>query len=378
MSTQTVSPHPSAGPARIRASVQKSIPGIPEVREVTIDQPGPREVLIRTVAAGLCRSDLSFINGLLPSYAETPFVAGHEGAGVVVATGSAVTGVKPGDLVVAALSAFCGHCRFCLTGHANICFAPETVRPSTSSPRLSLDGEPVAQCWNVSSFAEMMLVHESQAVRIPDQVPVDVAAILGCAVVTGMGAALRTAKVRPGESVAVLGCGGVGMNAIQGARIAGARRIIAVDRVRSKLELARTFGATDTVLAGPDAVGMVIELSGGGVDHAIELIGTAETCEQAIASVRRGGVVTIVGMMSESDQVRISEFDLTAEKRIQGCDMGSSIPQLDIPFYCDLYLQGRLRLQEQISRKIRLDDLMAGFDALQTGEVARIVVMFDN
>jgi S-(hydroxymethyl)glutathione dehydrogenase/alcohol dehydrogenase len=358
--------------------VQWSIPGTLEVINVGIDQPGPREVLIKTVAAGLCRSDLSFIRGLLPSYAETPFVAGHEGAGIVVATGPGVTSVAPGDLVVAALSAFCGHCKFCLTGHANICFAPETVRPATAAPRLSLDGRPLAQCWNVSAFAEMMLVHESQAVRIPQEVPRQVAPILGCAVVTGMGAALRTAQVRAGESVAVFGCGGVGINAIQGSRIAGARRIIAIDRVASKLELARSFGATDVVLAGNEAVEAVIELSEGGVDQAIEVIGRPETCQQAIASTRRGGTVTIVGMIPESEHLSISEGDLTAEKKVQGCDMGSNLPQLDIPFYCELYRQGRLKLDEQISQTIQLDELMAGFDALDAGEVARTVVVFDD
>jgi S-(hydroxymethyl)glutathione dehydrogenase/alcohol dehydrogenase len=362
----------------MRAAVQRSIPGIPEVVEVSIDQPGPREVLIQTVAAGLCRSDLSFIQGLLPSYAEAPFVAGHEGAGIVVATGQLVTSVAPGDFVVASLSAFCGHCKFCLTGHANICFAAETVRSATAAPRLSLDGKPLAQCWNVSAFAEMMLVHESQAVRIPKEVPRQVAPILGCAVVTGMGAALRTARVRPGESVAVFGCGGVGINAIQGSRIAGARRIIAIDRVPSKLELARSFGATDVVLAGPETVGMLIELSEGGVDQAIEVIGRPETCQQAIASTRRGGTVTFVGMIPESEHISISEGDLTAEKKIQGCDMGSNLPPLDIPFYCELYRQGRLKLDEQISRTIKLDELMAGFDVLDAGEVARTVVVFDR
>jgi S-(hydroxymethyl)glutathione dehydrogenase/alcohol dehydrogenase len=362
----------------MRAAVQRSIPGVPEVCEVCIDQPGPREVLIRTVAAGLCRSDLSFIRGLLPSYAEPPFVAGHEGAGVVVAVGEGVTSVVPGDLVVAALSAFCGHCGFCLTGHANICFGPETIRPAQARPRLSIDGEPIAQCWNVSAFAEMMLVHESQAVRIPQDIPGPVAPILGCAVVTGMGAALRTAQVRAGDSVAVFGCGGVGINAIQGARLAGARRVIAVDRLASKLELACSFGATDVVLAGPDTVGLLVELTHGGVDQAIEVIGTAETCRQAIAATRRGGTVTIVGMIAESDQVGISEHDLTAEKKIQGCDMGSNLPQLDIPFYCELYRQGRLKLDEQISRTLSLDELMVGFDALDSGEVARAVVVFEG
>jgi S-(hydroxymethyl)glutathione dehydrogenase / alcohol dehydrogenase len=357
-------------------AVQWSTSGSPELEALEIDQPLPREVLIKTAAAGVCRSDLSLSLGLLPSYAEPPFVAGHEGAGIVVAVGSAVTSVQPGDLVVAALSAFCGHCHYCLSGHTNLCFSAETVRSQDDPPRLSAGDEPVAQCWNVSSFAEMMLVHESQAVKIPGEIPYQVAGILGCAVVTGMGAALRTARVQPGETVAVFGCGGVGMNAIQGARIAGARRVIAVDRVASKLELARTFGATDLVLSDPDPTGSLLKLTSGGLDHAIEVIGTKTTCEQAIASVHRGGTVTLVGMIPETDRISLGESDLTAEKHIQGCDMGSNIPQLDIPYYCDLYLQGRLKLNEMITRTIPLSELAEGFSSLQGGEVARTVILY--
>lgn len=357
-------------------AVQWSTPGSPELEALEIDQPLPREVLIKTVAAGVCRSDLSLSLGLLPSYAEPPFVAGHEGAGIVVAVGSAVSSVQPGDLVVAALTAFCGHCRYCLSGHTNLCWSAETVRSPNDHARLKARDIPVSQCWNVSSFAEIMLVHETQAVKIPSEIPHEVAGILGCAVVTGMGAALHTARVQPGETVAVFGCGGVGINAIQGAHIAGARRVIAVDRVASKLELARSFGATDVVLSDPDPTGSLLELSGGGVDHAIEAIGTKTTCEQAIASVHRGGTVTLVGMIPETERIALSESDLTAEKHIQGCDMGSNIPQLDIPYYCDLYLQGRLKFDEMITRTISLSDLAEGFSSLQGGEVARTVILY--
>ena len=367
----------SAAATQMTGAVQWANKSTPELSQVLVDQPAPHEVLIKTVAAGICRSDLSLAQGILPSYAAAPFVAGHEGAGVVVAVGSSVTSVHPGDLVVAALTAFCGHCGYCLSGHANLCWSPETLRSESDPPRLFTADKALTQCWNVSSFAEMMLIHESQAVKVPDNLPHAVAGILGCAVVTGMGAALRTAHVKPGDRVAVFGCGGVGLNAIQGARIAGARQIIAVDRVASKLERALAFGATSTVLADVDPTKGVIDASGGGVDHAIEAIGTKQTFEQAIASLRRGGTATLVGMMPETHQINLSESDLTAEKRIQGCDMGSNIPQLDIPYYCDLYLQGRLKLDELITRTVPLSELAAGLDALDSGEVARTVILFE-
>ena len=222
------------------------------IEENEHDNPGPREVLVRTVAAGVCHSDLHFQNGSYPY--PMPAVLGHESAGIVEAVGSQVTYVKPGDHVITCLSAFCGHCEYCLTGHMSLCQEPELQRATDQPQRLSKDGSPVAQFLNLSSFAEYMLVHEHAIAKIREDMPLDRAALIGCGVTTGVGAVIHTAKVEPGSSVAVIGCGGVGLSAINGAAIAGAAQIIAIDTVTSKLELARKFGATHTIDASAEDV----------------------------------------------------------------------------------------------------------------------------
>ncbi|MEY4862246.1 MAG: hypothetical protein RLZ51_341, partial [Pseudomonadota bacterium] len=231
------------------------------IEDVEIDNPGPREVLIRTKVAGLCHSDLHFIEGKYPT--PVPIVLGHESAGVVEKVGSDVTYLKPGDSVITCLSVFCGHCEFCLTGHMSICQTPEVKMPPGKAKRLRWKGQHLNQFTNLSSFAEQMLVHEHAVVKITPDMPMDLAALIGCGVITGYGAAVHTAKVEPGSTVAVVGCGGIGMAAINGARIAGASRIIAVDKDPAKLELARTFGATDGVVSGEDAVKQIQEMTGG-------------------------------------------------------------------------------------------------------------------
>jgi len=215
------------------------------IEDVEIDNPGPREVLIRTSVAGLCHSDLHFIEGKYPT--PVPIVLGHESAGIVEKVGSDVTYLKPGDPVITCLSVFCGHCEFCLTGHMSICQTPEVKMPPGKAKRLRWKGQHLNQFTNLSSFAEQMLVHEHAVVKISPDMPMDLAALIGCGVITGYGAAVHTAKVEPGSTVAVVGCGGIGMAAINGARIAGASRIIAVDKDPAKVEPARTFGATDGV-----------------------------------------------------------------------------------------------------------------------------------
>src|SRR5213083_292143 len=215
------------------------------IENVDIAKPIAREVLVRTVANGVCHSDLHFIEGLYPFAA--PAILGHEAAGIVDSVGPHVTYVKPGDHVIACLSVFCGHCEQCLTGHPNRCFNPETRRAPDDPPRLSQNGQPINQFINISSFAEKMLLHENAVVRIREDMPLEAAALIGCGVMTGVGAALNTAKVEPGSTVAVFGAGGVGLAAIQGSRIAGARMIIAVDISESKLATARELGATHIV-----------------------------------------------------------------------------------------------------------------------------------
>jgi S-(hydroxymethyl)glutathione dehydrogenase/alcohol dehydrogenase len=361
----------------MRAAVLNTCPGDLSIEEVAIDKPGPREVLIRTAAAGLCHSDLHFLEAKYP--AQVPVVIGHESAGVVEAVGDQVTYVKPGDHVITCLSVFCGHCEDCLTGHMSLCQNPETRRGRDEAPRLSRpDGSVMNQFLNLSSFAEEMLVHEHAIVKIDPAMPLDRACLLGCGATTGLGAVMNTAKVEPGSTVAVIGCGGIGLNAVQGALLAGAARIIAIDMLDSKLELARTFGATDLVNAGDgDPVARVMEMTGGGVHYSFEAIGLKIAAEQAFGMLRRGGTATVIGMIPLGQSVELPGFAFLAEKKIQGSTMGSNRFRVDMPRYVDLYMQGRLKLDELVSARIPLEKINDGFAAMKTGEVARSVVVFD-
>lgn len=344
------------------------------IEEISIDAPGPREVRIRNRAVGICHSDLHFADGKVPF--PLPTVLGHEAAGVVIAVGSEVRTVRRGDHVVTCLSAFCGHCVDCVSGHLTLCATGETTRAADDPPRLSIGGAPLSQFVNLSAFAEEMLVHEHACVAIRRDMPFDRAALLGCAVVTGIGAAIHSAGIRPGQLVAVIGCGGVGLSAINGAMIAGAGRIVAIDRIQAKLDLARRFGATDTLLATDNLAEQVIEITAGGVDHAIEAVGRAETVQAAFAMLRRGGAATVAGMMPPGVKVAIEGFRLLEERRLQGSNMGSNRFPSDIPRYIELYMQGRLNLDDLVARHVTLDGINDAFAALRTGEAARSVIMF--
>jgi S-(hydroxymethyl)glutathione dehydrogenase/alcohol dehydrogenase len=360
----------------MKAAVLREINKPLVIEDIQHGTPGPREVLVRTVAAGVCHSDLHFQNGSYPY--PLPAVLGHESAGVVEAVGSDVTYVKPGDHVITCLSAFCGHCEYCLTGHMSLCQEPELQRAPGQPTRLAKDGENIWQFLNLSSFAEYMLVHEHAIAKIRPDMPLDRAALIGCGVTTGVGAVIHTAKVEPGSTVAVIGCGGVGLSAINGAAIAGASRIIAVDMVPSKLELARKFGATDVVNAKEvDAVGTVVELTGGGVHYSFEAIGLKVTAEQSFKMLRRGGTATIIGMIPVGTNIELHGPEFLMERKIQGSNMGSNRFRVDMPRFVEFYLQGRLHLDDLISRRIRLEDVNDGMEALKTGEVARSVIMFD-
>lgn len=347
-----------------------------EIADVAIARPGPREVLIRTRACGVCHSDLHFLDGLYP--APLPLVPGHEAAGVVEAVGEDVTAFKPGDHAVTCFSAFCGRCEFCATGRLSLCVDASTKRRPDEPPRLSHDGKPVHQLLNVAGYAEQLLVHENGAVAIDRDMPFDRAALMGCAVVTGAGAVLNTAKVEAGEHVAVIGCGGIGLAAINAARIAGAARIVAIDPVPAKRELAEKLGATDSF--APDAERLreqVVELTKGGVHHAIEAVGRIGAGELALALLRRGGTATIVGMMPLSEKLPMGALDLLAEKKLQGCLMGSNRFPVDIPRLVDFYLAGRLDLDSVIAERIPLERINEAVAKLRTGESARSVVVFD-
>lgn len=348
------------------------------LEEVTIDGPGPGEVAVRTVASGICHSDLHVIEGDLPM--PPPCILGHEPAGIVEAVGEGVTGFAPGDHVIGCLTAWCGVCRFCTEGRPYLCLTQFAGRPPGARPRLaSRGGDPIAQFANLSSFAERMLCPERSLVKIRDDMPLDRASLIGCGVTTGLGAVINTARVPAGASVVVIGCGGVGLATIQGARIVGAGRIVAVDAQPWKLELARSLGATHAVDASAgDPVAAVQALTGGGADFVFECIGLAVTVQQAVAMTGRGGTSVLVGVVPMTELVPIPTADLTLqEKRLVGSYMGSNRFRFDMPRYVDFYLDGRLRLDEMISARIRLDQVNEAFDRLRRGEAARQVIVFD-
>jgi S-(hydroxymethyl)glutathione dehydrogenase/alcohol dehydrogenase len=359
----------------VKAAVLEHIPGELVIDDVQIDTVGPQEVLVRTTAAGLCHSDLHFMEGKYPH--PVPTVLGHESAGVVEAVGSQVSYLQPGDHVISCISGFCGACRYCLSGRPNLCDVAG-MGAASGPPRFRRGDQPVHQFAGLSSFAEQLLVHENTLVKIRPDMPLDKAALIGCGVTTGVGAVLNTAKVRPGEVVVVIGCGGIGLNAIQAAAIVGAGRIIAIDRIASKRDLALTFGATDVVDASAgDPVGAVLELTGGGVDHAFEAIGLAATAQQAFNMLRKGGTATVIGMIPIGERVEIEGIQLLMEKRLQGSNMGSNRFRLDMPQYVEWYLAGKLKLDELVSAVMPLEKINDGFAALKGGEVARQLVTFE-
>jgi S-(hydroxymethyl)glutathione dehydrogenase/alcohol dehydrogenase len=360
----------------MKAAVLREVGKPLVIEDIQISKPGPREVLIRTEAAGVCHSDLHFVEGSYPY--QLPTVLGHESAGVVEEVGRDVHYVERGDHVITCLSAFCGHCEFCLTGHMSLCQSPELQRPVGEAPRLTKNGEPVHQFLNLSSYAEQMLVHEHALVKIRKDMPLDRAALIGCGVTTGVGAVHNTAGVEPGSTVAVVGCGGVGLACINGAAIAGAGRVIAVDVVASKLELARTFGATDLVDASAgDVVQQVRELTGGGVDYSFEAIGLKASTEQAFRMLKRGGTATVIGMIPVGTMIEIHGVDFLGEKKIQGCAMGSNRFRVDMPRYVEMYLAGKLQLDLMVSQKLPLAQVNDALAIMKQGEVARTVLSFD-
>jgi S-(hydroxymethyl)glutathione dehydrogenase/alcohol dehydrogenase len=361
----------------MKAAVMRAPKTLLAIEEVEIDAPAAREVLVRTKACGVCHSDLHVVDGALP--VPPPSILGHEPAGIVEAVGSAVTAFAPGDHVIGCLSAFCGTCEYCTGGRPNLCGGQATMRRPGERPRLSQRGQPIAQFAHLSAFAEQMLVHENALVRITPEMPLDRAALIGCGVMTGMGAALNTAQVRAGSSCAVIACGGVGLAAVQGCRIAGAGRIVAVDTAPWKLELARQVGATDVVDASAgDPVAQVLELCGGGVDYAFECIGLPATCRQAVAMARKGGTAIFVGVVPFGTNIELPGLDIVLfEKRIQGSMMGSNRFRTDMPRYVDLYLDGRLHLDEMISDRLKLAEVNQAFDKMRAQRAARSVIVFD-
>ncbi|MFA5988500.1 MAG: Zn-dependent alcohol dehydrogenase [Sphingomonas sp.] len=347
-----------------------------QIEDVRVSKPGPREVLIRTVACGVCRSDLHFVDGAFPH--PVPTVPGHEAAGIVEAVGSDVARLRPGDHVITFFTVFCGSCEMCVTGRPSLCIDPSTRRPKGAEPRLSLgDGRALAPFLNLSAYAEMMLVHENACVAIDRDMPLDRAALLGCAVITGAGAIFNDSRLRSGESVAVIGCGGIGLAAVNAAKIAGAGSIIAIDPVADKRALATRLGATDTLDANdPDLARKIADMTGGGVDYAIEAVGRPSTAELAWAILKRGGTATILGMIAPGNMISLPGPSFLTGKKLQGSLLGSTRFPIDMPRLVKLYLDGKLDLDTMVAERITLPQVNEALAKLRTGDTVRSVIEF--
>ncbi|MFT5695400.1 MAG: S-(hydroxymethyl)glutathione dehydrogenase/alcohol dehydrogenase [Myxococcota bacterium] len=361
----------------MKAAVMRANNAPLEIEDVEIDDPSAGEVLVKTAASGICHSDLHVIEGGLPM--PPPCVLGHEPAGIVEKVGAGVTDFKEGDHVIGCITSWCGVCKFCTGGRPYLCPTQYAGRAPEAAPRLSRGGDPIMQFANLSSFAEKMLCPERSLVKIRDDMPLDRASLIGCGVTTGLGAALNTVNIPAGASVVIIGCGGVGLAALQGARITGAGKIIAVDSQAWKFDLATKLGATDCIDAtAGDAVAAVHDLTGGGADFVFECIGLVPTVQQAVAMTGRGGTTVLVGVVPVTEMVPISAADLTLqEKNITGSYMGSNRFRFDMPKYIEFYLDGRLHLDEMISSRIPLEEINDAFDLMRKGEAARQVIMFD-
>ena len=364
----------------MRAAVLPAAEAEIEVRDdVEIAPPGPGEVRVRVEASGVCHSDLSVQNGTIPL--PTPIVLGHEGAGIVEEIGDGVTKVAPGDHVVLSFVPACGECFNCENGQPFLCEKSGAQAAGgllDGTTRLTSQDAPLHQMACLGTYGPEAIVPEISLVKIPDDVPLDVAALIGCGVLTGVGAALNTADISEGDTVAVIGCGGVGLNVIQGARIAGAGKIIAVDMFESKLEMAKEFGATHTVKADDgDPVAAVMGLNDGrGADVTFEVIGLGPTIEQAINTTRGGGEVVIVGVPRLDVMLNLNAAFtfLYVPRTIKGCWYGSSDVNRDVPMLLDLWKKGDLKLEELISKEITVDQVNEAFADMQAGTVARSVI----
>ena len=352
-----------------------------EIREVDVQDPDPGEVRIQMVAGGICHSDLHVMTGHLN--APLPAILGHEGAGIVADVGAGVTSVRPGDHVIPLWRLSCGECEYCTGGRPALCPAGTEIRWSgrllDGTTRFKLDGQEIKHFGGVSSFSNYTVIPEKAVLKIPDDLPLEQAALLGCAVITGVGAVVNAAQVKLGRTVAVFGTGGVGINVVQGAVLAGAEKIIAVDLLESRLEHAKTFGATHLVNASDgNPVEQIRELTGGkGVDYAFEVVGLPVTMQQAYDSLAKRGVAMVIGVSPTTAEVAVSSLSLVYEERVlTGSLYGSAAPKTEIPRLIDLYRAGSLKLDELLTRSYPIEEINQAYDALKSGETLRSVVTF--
>jgi S-(hydroxymethyl)glutathione dehydrogenase / alcohol dehydrogenase len=363
------------GKVTVRAAVVHEVGGPVVVEDIQLAPLGPHDVRVEMAASGVCHSDLSVQNGTIPFM--FPTVLGHEGAGVVAEVGEAVTRVAPGDHVVLTWMPACRRCSWCLSGQTMLCEVG--LAESLAGPYASLDGRPLVRGLGTATFGEQTLVPEGEVVRIDPSVPLELAALVGCALATGVGAVWNTARVTPGSTVAVVGCGGVGLSVIQGARLAGARTVVAVDRVAAKLDLAQAMGATAVVDASAeDATAAIRAHTGGrGADFSFEVVGRAESIRTAFTGARRGGTVVLVGAGSPAEEVTFSAFELFVDaKSVVGCVYGSTDADRDFPVLVDLIRTGALDADALVTRRIELDEVNDAFRAMENGEVARSVIVY--
>jgi NDMA-dependent alcohol dehydrogenase len=346
------------------------------IEQLELDEPREGEVLVRIASAGVCHSDYHVMKGEWNP--PLPMVLGHEGAGVVEKVGPGVTLSKPGDHVILNFRPNCGWCKFCTNGRPVLCNGADTARwfMFDGSVRLHNGSTDIHHFARVACFSEYAVVPQSATVPVRKDMPLDKACLIGCSVMTGVGAVVNTAKVVPGSTVLVIGCGGIGLNIIQGAKLAGAGRVIAVDMLENKLAYAREFGATDVIDASTGStVEKVLDMTDGGVDYAFEAIGFSKTIEQAYEATGPGGVTCVVGMAPENDLMTISALSLPrTEKTLVGSWYGGARPFVDLPKMVDLYMDGRLKVDELISRTYPLKEINTAYDALAAGEVARSIL----
>jgi len=350
------------------------------VEDLTIDDPKENEILIRLEAVGVCHSDLHFIKGDMP--VPTPVVMGHEGCGVVEKVGPGVKNISEGDKVITMVSFSCGGCRYCAEGRPTRCSENLNIMmmaelPFFTGKRLKKGDQEIGQVFGLGSFAEKCVVHERSVVKVRNDAPSEVVCLLGCGVSTGIGAAVNAAGVRPGDSVAVFGCGGVGLSAVMGAKLAGAGTIIAVDPAQNSLDMAKELGADHLVNPNEeeDVPGKVRELTDGlGADAAIECAGLAPVMEQAFAAIHNGGKCVVVGMASMESMVTFAPYEFLMGKTITGTVQGDIVPLVDIPRYVDMFMNGKLPIDKLITRTYSLDQVNEAFEALEKKEVLRSVI----
>jgi len=348
------------------------------VEEVTLDEPQDQEVLVKLVATGVCHTDLHAIKGDLS--VPLPAILGHEGAGIVEKVGPGVTTLQPGDHVVLMVIFSCGKCPFCAMGKPTYCSAGLGAMIMGTLPgggkRLHKGDQALSHWWSQSSFAEYAVVHERTAVKIREDAPLEVAALFGCGVTTGVGAVVNTAGLRPGESIAIFGCGGVGLSAVMGAKLAGAGKIVAVDMLDQKLEMAKELGADYVVNASQENPTQRIMQLTGGADYAIECIGNVDVIAQALTSINFAGKCVVVGSSPPGSMLNLAPTQFALGKTLTGCLQGSIVASVDVPRYIDLYMMGKLPIEKLITRNYSLDEINDAFKALEAGEIMRSVIRF--